>query len=194
MKDKSKSVMIDGYYDRFDQLSKEFFNNSENIAKLNKCLDLFNSTKEKGSTIYLVGNGGSAAVAEHTAIDLTKNAGLKALSVSGSPMLTTFANDYGYENIFRKYIERFVKEDDILVAISSGGTSANILNACKEARCNGATIIGLSGFAASNPLRKLSDIDLWVESEAFGYLETLHGLILHAITDSLIGSEIYMIR
>jgi len=194
MKDEPKKSMINGYYDRFDQLSKAFFNNSENVAKLNKCIELLSSTSGNGSTIYVIGNGGSAAVAEHTAIDLTKNAGLKALAISGSPMLTTFANDYGYENIFRKYIERFVKEDDILIAISSGGTSANIINACQEARGKGATVIALSGFDGGNPLRKLADIDLWVDSEAFGYLETLHGLILHSMTDSIIGSEVYMIR
>jgi len=188
------NLLIDGYYDRFDQLARSFFADKENLENANKCIELLKSTRESNSTIYVIGNGGSAAVAEHTAIDLTKNAGAKALAVSGSPMLTTFSNDYGYKNVFKKFIELFAEKEDVLIAISSSGSSENIINACKEAKRKGAKVITLSGFDEDNPLRRLADIDFWVESKAFGYLEILHGLILHWMVDSMIGSEIYMIR
>lgn len=189
-----KSLLIDGYYDRLDQVARAFFSDQKNIEGMNRCVELLKSTKQNNSTIYIIGNGGSAAIAEHAAIDFTKNAGLKALAVSGSPMLTTFSNDYGYENVFKKAIEIFSNEDDVLIAISSSGCSKNILNACKTARMKGLKIIVLSGFEPNNPLRQLGDVNFWVDSNAFGFLEILHGLIIHYINDSIIGSEVYMIR
>lgn len=189
-----KSLLIDGYYDGLDQVAREFFSDQKNIEGMNRCVELLKSTKQNNSTIYIIGNGGSAAIAEHAAIDFTKNAGLKALAISGSPMLTTFSNDYGYENVFKKAIEIFANKDDVLIAISSSGVSKNILNASEVAKEKALKIITLSGFEANNPLRQLGDVNLWVNSTAFGFLEVLHGLILHYINDSIIGSEIYMIR
>lgn len=186
--------LIDGYYDRFDRIARLFFNDKANSEKAIECMEILQSTKESGSMIYLIGNGGSSAVAEHTAVDLTKNAGLKALAVSGSPMLTTLSNDYGYKNVFKKFIDLFARRGDVLIAVSSSGSSENIINACKEARQKGMHIIALSGFEQDNPLRELADVEFWIPSRAFGYLEILHGLILHWIVDSIIGSEIYMIR
>jgi len=69
---------------------------------MKEAVSLLKNSKGADSTIFLVGNGGSAAIAEHIAIDLTKNAGLRALAISGTPMLTTFSNDYGYEMVFEK--------------------------------------------------------------------------------------------
>lgn len=80
-------TLIDGYYDRFDSIARSFFSDRGNIEKANECVELLTATKENDSRIYLIGNGGSSAVAEYTAVDLTKNAGLKALAISGSPML-----------------------------------------------------------------------------------------------------------
>jgi D-sedoheptulose 7-phosphate isomerase len=188
-----KSLLIEGYYEHYHDLAKKFFN-EDNLENLSKCVELLKDAKNSGSTIYIIGNGGSAAVAEHVAIDLTKNAGLKALAFSGSPLLTTFSNDYGYENVFKKAVDVYCNKKDILIAISSGGASKNILNACKSAKEKGMTVITLSGFEADNPLRKLGNINFWVDSKAFGFLEILHGFILHYINDSIIGSEIYMIR
>lgn len=191
---RKRNLLIGGYYDRFDQTARSFFSDKKNIENANECVKLLESARENNSTIYIIGNGGSAAVAEHTAIDLTKNAGVKALAVSGSPMLTTFSNDYGYKDVFKKFIELFANKEDVLIAISSSGSSENIINACREAKKKGLKVVTLSGFEENNPLRKLGDIDFWVKSRAFGYLETLHGLILHWMVDSMIGSEIYMIK
>lgn len=194
MSTQNKNLLIDGYYDRFEQLSQLFFSDKKNIKDMNEVIRILKKTKENDSTVYIIGNGGSAAIAEHAAVDFTKNAGIEAMAISGTPMLTTFSNDYGYEKVFQKAIESFAKNGDILVAVSSSSASKNVLNACKAARKKGLEIITLSGFKENNPLRTLGDINFWVDSEAFGYLEILHGLILHYIIDFVIGSEIYMIR
>ncbi len=190
----ANSVLIEGYCSKYELVSRAFFNNKANIQNMVKCVKMLKATKNSDKKIFIVGNGGSSAVAEHMAIDLTKNAGLKALAVSGSPMLTTFSNDYGYENVFKKALESFGSKGDILIAISSGGTSKNIINACLMAKEKAMTVITLSGFEAGNRLGKLGKINFWVDSKAFGFLEILHGFILHYINDSIIGSEIYMIR
>ena len=186
--------MLNDYYKNMDIVFQKFLSDKENLNNITKAIDFLKETKETNSKIYLIGNGGSASVAEHIAIDLTKNAGLKAMGVSGSPMLTTFANDYGYENIFKKFIEIFGEKDDVLIAISSSGASKNILNACDEANLKGMKIITLSGFLPDNPLRTKGDINFWIDSKAFGFLEILHGLILHWINDSIIGKEEYYIK
>lgn len=190
---KSK-LLLEEYYENFHNICETFVSNQENIDSMEKSISLLKASKSKNKMIYLVGNGGSSAVAEHAAIDFTKNAGLKALAVSGSPMLTTFSNDYGYENVFKKFIEKFAEKEDILIAISSGGKSRNILNACDEAKNKKMDIITLSGFSGDNPLRRKGDINFWIESKAFGFLEIIHSFILHWINDSIIGSEEYMIR
>jgi len=185
---------LDSYFVNYSKVVSAFLDDGDNRMLLNKAVDILKATKGSGSVIYLIGNGGSSAIAEHMAIDLTKNAGLRALAVSGSPMLTTFSNDYGYENVFQKAVEHFANKGDILIAISSGGTSKNILNACRKAKERQMAVFTFSGFDADNPLRKAGDLNFWVNSKAFGYVELVHNLLIHYINDAIIGSAEYMIR
>jgi D-sedoheptulose 7-phosphate isomerase len=182
------------YFSNYYSALNKFLKNRENAGNLFKAVVLLKKTKNSNSRIYLIGNGGSAAIAEHMAIDLTKNARLRAIALSGSPMLTTFSNDYGYENVFQKAIECFAEKKDLLIAISSSGTSKNILNACDAARKKKMTIITFSAFESDNLLRKKGDLNFWVDSKAFGYVEIIHNLLIHYINDCIIGSAEYMIR
>lgn len=182
------------YFEGFNGVVVEFLNDPENKANLEKAIELLKATKGTSSKIMLVGNGGSAAIAEHMAIDLTKNAGLQALANSGSPMITTISNDYGYERIFQKWIEYFGKEGDVLIAISSSGTSKNILNACEMARVKKMKIITFSGFGADNPLKQIGDLNFWVNSKSYGYVEILHNALIHYLNDAIIGAIEYVIR
>ena len=186
--------MLDKYYDNLKKIFDVFIADKDNKKNIEKAMLFLKSTKETGNRIYLIGNGGSASIAEHVAVDLTKNAGLKAMALGGAPMLTTFANDYGYENVFKKFIESFGVKNDVLIAISSSGASRNILNACDEAKNKGMKVITLSGFLSDNPLRTKGEINFWIESKSYGFLEILHGLILHWINDSIIGCEEYIIK
>ena len=161
---------------------------------LEQSIALLKKTGKQGKKTILVGNGGSSAIAEHMAIDLTKNAGLRAITISGTPTLTTFANDFGYDKVYQKGIEAFGDAGDVLIAISSGGTSRNILNAVAAARAKKMKVITFSGFSADNPLRKTGDINVWVDSRAFGYVELAHNLLIHYINDAIIGKAEYMIR
>jgi D-sedoheptulose 7-phosphate isomerase len=188
------SLDIFDYYVKFNDILKNFFSDKDHCSDLQRTIGILNSTKSSNSTIFLVGNGGSAAIAEHMAIDFTKNAGLRALAISGSPMLTTFSNDYGYERVFQKAIESYARKNDVLIAISSSGSSKNILNACAAAKEKKMKVITFSGFSEDNPLRKEGDINFWIDTKAFGFVEIIHNLLIHYICDAIIGSTEYTIR
>jgi len=182
------------YFDGFNQALNETLASIKCQEDLLAAVKIIKETKPQGKKIILVGNGGSAAIAEHMAIDFTKNAGLRAITISGSPQITTFANDYGYENVFSKGIEAYADKEDVLLAISSGGTSLNILKAVEAAKKIGCKIITFSAFGKDNPLRKSGDINIYVESSAYGYVEIIHNLLIHYINDQIIGSAVYKFR
>ena len=185
---------IDTYFNDFKSVLEKFLEIDENKVNLNKCIEVLKYTKVDNKNIFIIGNGGSSAIADHMAIDFTKNAGLKAFSLTGAPTITTFANDYGYENMFKKALEHYCEKGDVIIAISGTGCSKNILKACEYAKNNNMEIISFSGFEKENPLNTKGDINFYVESKAFGYLEIIHNLLLHYLCDAIIGKSEYMIR
>lgn len=144
-----------------------------------RLLDLKNAARH----LFIVGNGGSAAVASHAVTDFFNVAKLKALTLHESSLTTCMANDYGYENAFSRLIEQMASEGDMLIAISSSGRSPNVCNAVLAAKRNGGYVFTMSGFNADNPLRKLGDLNLWLDSGDYGLVEIGHQSILHNISD-----------
>lgn len=148
-------------------------------------IKLLTHTRSNGGTLYVVGNGGSAAVASHAVTDFFNVGGLRAMTLHDSSTLTCFSNDYGYEHAFSRRVERLITKQDVLIAISSSGQSDNILNACKSAADQSATVITLSGFKADNPLRKLGDFNYWLDTDDYGMAEIGHLFLLHYLADLL---------
>jgi D-sedoheptulose 7-phosphate isomerase len=146
-----------------------------------------------GKKAIVVGNGGSAAIASHVSVDLTKNAGIRSVNFNESDLITCFANDYGFEQWVAKAVEFYGDEGDVFIAISSSGSSMNMLNGCEAAkRKKFASVITLSGFESDNPLRQLGDINLWVDSKAYNFVENIHQVWLLAIVDLIIGKTEYL--
>lgn len=158
-------------------------------AAITKIIDLIIAQNKKGNKIILVGNGGSASIASHIATDFLKNAGVPATAFNDSSLLTCLANDLGYEHVFQKPIEMLALKGDIAFCISSSGKSENILNAAKAAGKKGCVLITLSGFQQDNPLRKLGEINFYVPSYSYGYVEIIHLVICHCIADKIIESK-----
>ena len=140
-----------------------------------------------GRKLIFIGNGGSSAIASHMAIDYWKNGGIRATAFNDAALLTCLSNDYGYEQVFAKPIEMMSQAGDLLIAISSSGRSLNILNGVAAARKNGCGVVTFSGFAADNPLRSLGNINFYVPSESYGYVEITHLSICHSILDLSVG-------
>lgn len=149
---------------------------------------LFQDTSNKGGKIILAGNGGSAAMASHVAVDMTKNAGIRAVTFNEYDLITTLANDYGFENWISKAIEFYHNPNDIIVLISASGQSQNVLNAATKSKELRLTVITFSGMSPQNPLRNQGDINLWVDSQVYNIVEMTHHIWLLAIVDMIISN------
>jgi len=141
--------------------------------------------RDSGKKLYLIGNGGSAGVASHAATDFFNVAKLRATTLHEASMLTCMSNDFGYENAFALMLSQVVIEDDLVIAISSSGNSMNITNGAAEARRCGAGVVTLSGFSSENALRSLGDINIWLDSDDYGFVEIGHQFLLHNLSDRL---------
>lgn len=137
----------------------------------------------RGGKLIFIGNGASASIASHIAVDFWKNARIRALAFNDSSLLTCISNDFGYEHVFEKPVEMFSDSDDCLIAISSSGRSANILRAVAAAHKKGNKVITLSGFDKDNPLRRLGDINFHVPASEYGYVEVGHLALCHCMAD-----------
>jgi D-sedoheptulose 7-phosphate isomerase len=145
------------------------------------------SAHAAGNTITFIGNGGSAAIASHLAVDFSKNGGMRARALNDGAALTCLGNDFGYEHVFAKQIEWHARAGDVVVAISSSGGSANILNAVEAARGRDCTVATFSGFREDNELRRAGDVNFYVRSDQYGFVEVAHLALCHAILDLDMG-------
>lgn len=153
---------------------------------LQQAASIIRESHARGGKTVFVGNGGSAAMASHLSVDLTKAAGIRAINFNEADLLTCFANDYGYEHWVARALEAYADPDDVVVLISSSGKSPNILNGVKAARNLGLQVITLSGFAPDNPLRNQGDVNFWTDSCAYNVVEMTHHVWLLAIADYII--------
>lgn len=148
-----------------------------------RAMQILRAARDRGSSVYLVGNGGSAGVSSHAIADFVNVARLRAQTVHDPSLLTCMANDYGYENAYARILSTFARPEDVLIAISSSGKSPNICNAAVKVRELGGIVITLSGFAPNNPLRVLGDLNIWLDSSDYGMVEIGHQFILHNMSD-----------
>ena len=157
---------------------------------INRVMALAKQTHAAGNKLIFIGNGGSAAIASHMATDYSKNGNVRALALNDGAMLTCLGNDLGYDRVFAKQVELHARPDDLVVAISSSGRSANILNAVKSARVAKCAVVTLSGFSPENPLRSLGDVNFYLASDRYGFVEIGHLTICHAILDFICGLRV----
>lgn len=179
------------YFSELNQaLSKmEITQSNGKILSFDEALDkikkLIKKYKAEGNKLIFVGNGGSASIASHIATDFLKNAGVPALCFSDASLLTCLSNDLGYNQVFKKPISMLAKKGDIVFAISSSGKSENILNAACAAKDKGCYLLTFSGFKKDNSLRSTGDINFYIPSDSYGYVEIAHLAICHCIVDIL---------
>lgn len=145
---------------------------------------------QRKGKIFFIGNGGSAAIASHMAIDFWKSAAIPAIAFTDNSLLTCISNDFGYENVFAKPIEFFAGKNDILFAISSSGKSKNILNAVKAMKDKEGCVVTLSGFKGDNPLHSKGVYNFYVSSSEYGLVEVIHQYICHFILDMVINNKL----
>lgn len=153
------------------------------VDALIKSAEMVTKASSLGNKIIFIGNGGSAAVASHKALDYWFTGKIKGISFSDHVNLTCISNDFGYQNIFAKQIEMFADKGDILFAISSSGNSENIILAVEAARQRGCSVFTFSGFKETNRLYGLGDLNFYTPVEHFNKVESLHLLLCDCILE-----------
>ena len=151
---------------------------------LKRGIDLLNQAASGDQQVFVLGNGGSAAVASHIVNDFVNNGRLKAHTLHDPALLTCMTNDYGYENAYARILRTQARRGDLLIAISSSGQSGNILEAVRAMDQAGGETMTLSGFRGDNPLRRAGGLNCWLDKQDYGLVEIGHLFVLHYLIDS----------
>ena len=165
----------------FSKFTKFVLNNND--KDFLKIVDILKEVKRNRKKVILVGNGGSAALASHVSVDLTKMCKIRAINFNEADLLTCFSNDYGYENWVQRALSFYADKGDLLICISSSGQSKNIINGAKFAKKIGCKVVTLTGFDKNNMVRKIGNINLWLDSKNYNLVEMTHHIWLLAIVD-----------
>lgn len=177
------------YHEYFSSIATCIRSIEQDQLTLSSATQLLHETRERDGKVILVGNGGSAAMASHVSVDLTKGAGLRAVNFNEADLITCLANDYGYEHWVEKALEFYADPNDLIVLISSSGKSNNIINGAIKAKQMKLALITFTGFAADNPLRKLGNLNFWADSQAYNVVEMTHHVWLLSLVDKLVADK-----
>ena len=179
-----KNRYISEYLNKLSKLIIDF--RHEDFLKIVGALKEIKKNKKK---VILVGNGGSAAMASHVSVDLTKICKIRAVNFNEADLLTCLSNDYGYEKWVQKALSFYADKGDLLICISSSGQSKNIINGAKYAKKMGCKVITLTGFDKKNRVRKIGHINLWADSKNYNLIEMTHHTWLLSIVDLIKKSK-----
>jgi D-sedoheptulose 7-phosphate isomerase len=179
----SFETFVEDYYLKFAQLARDF-----DKTTMPQVLDVLTRVSAVGGTVWVAGNGGSAAISDHTVCDVTKGTHadgmppFKSVSMaSNGPMLTALANDISYDEVFSKQLEFYLGSEDAVLLVSSSGNSPNVIKACEYANSRGVPTIAFTGFSGGK-LKELATISVWIPVDNYGMTEDLHQSLIHVIT------------
>lgn len=161
------------------------------LEKIDQVITILHAARMHGKQIFIMGNGGSASTASHFVCDLGKNTrhpgwpNFKAIGLADNmAIFSAYANDEGYESVFRNQLASLLMSGDVVIGISASGNSPNVLGAMELARNRGAITIGFTGFDGGR-LAKLVDVNLHVASDSIEQVEDIHLILEHLITKVL---------
>jgi D-sedoheptulose 7-phosphate isomerase len=158
---------------------------------IDEAIQALHQARLNGRKVFIMGNGGSASTASHFVCDLAKNTrhpdwpDYRVIGLTDNmALVTAFANDEGYENVFARQLAMLVEPGDVAIAISASGNSPNVLRAIELAKENAALTIGLTGFDAGK-LGPLADLHIHVPSDCIEHVEDIHLILEHLMTKAL---------
>ncbi len=174
------------YYRRFVHVL-ECFDKSE----LTPIYELMETVAAHHATLWVAGNGGSAAISDHTVCDCTKltyvegQPQLRSVSLaSNGSMMTALANDLSYEDVFSQQLEYYLKPGDAVLLVSSSGNSLNVIKACEYANSRDIPTIAFVGFSGGR-LKEIAKYSIWVPVENYGIVEDTHQSLMHVLSQFL---------
>lgn len=181
------------WFDEYDDLYRTSLFRTDVREQLVQFHDLAASIRESGNQMMFAGNGASASISSHGAVDFTKQGRVRSRDFNEANLITCLSNDYGYENWMAKAVEFYGKQGDALILTSVSGTSKNALAAAQFARRNDIKVVSFTGSNPDNPLRMLSDIEFWVDSKAYNIVECTHMIWMTTVVDMLVGKAEYSV-
>jgi D-sedoheptulose 7-phosphate isomerase len=178
--------MIEGYLSEIRQILVRL-----PVEDIREMVDRLEDARARGKQVFLFGNGGSASTASHLSVDLAKvtiadgKPRLKAIALTDNiAMISAWANDLSYDEVFSQQLRTHVEPGDVVIGISTSGTSPNVLNALRLARSMGAVTIGLTG-RDGGQMNGVVDLCIKVPDNRTGRIEDIHLMLGHIVTASL---------
>lgn len=178
------------HFEEAQQILKQFLENENNFSRIESAIELMSNAINNGRKIISCGNGGSMCDAMHFAEELTgryrnNRRAIPAISISDPAHITCVGNDYGFEEIFARYIEAVGNRGDVLLAISTSGNSANIIKAAQIAKKKSIHVVGLTG-KDGGVLSPLCDVEIRAPySEYADRAQEIHIKVIHALIDGI---------
>jgi D-sedoheptulose 7-phosphate isomerase len=178
--------MIEGYLSEIRQILVRL-----PVEDIREMVDRLEDARARGKQVFLFGNGGSASTASHLAVDFAKvtiadgKPRLKAIALTDNiAMISAWANDLSYDEVFSQQLQAHVEPGDVVIGISTSGTSPNVLNALRLARSMGAVTIGLTG-RDGGQMNGVVDLCIKVPDNRTGRIEDIHLMLGHVVTACL---------
>ena len=186
----SDKKFLDDYYSRYQKILFDS-RDDKSIIKLRNAI--FETNQNNGKLIF-VGNGASASLASHAATDFTKQAKIPSIAFNDHNLITALSNDYGYHNWVAKAIEFYSAPNDMVIFISVSGESSNLIEGIDFANKISLSTTSLTGASKTNSLKGKSQHSLWVNSNAYNIVESIHTIWITLIIDLFVGSPEYTVN
>ncbi len=161
------------------------------VDPITRVVETLQNARLEGRKVFVMGNGGSASTANHFVCDLAKNTRHDSLPhfrviglTDNMAIFSAYANDEGYENVFAAQLANLVEAEDVVIAISASGNSANVVKAIQEAKSYNAVTVGFTGFTGGK-LASLVDIQVHVDSHVIEHVEDIHLMLEHMIVKAI---------
>jgi len=168
---------------------------SIDLKQVAKCGELLTRARSEGRQVFLCGNGGSAALASHLAVDLGKGCSrnrekrFRVLSLTDNvPWLTALSNDVSYEDVFVEQLKNYAQKGDLLISISGSGNSKNVLKAIQYANQIGCETVGISGFAGGK-LKEMVTHHVHIKADHMGLIEDGQMVVGHILVYAFMDAE-----
>ena len=183
--------MTDLNYNTYFEKYKELAFNEEIYSLLNDFKSIALKVKNENAKLIFAGNGASAAISAHAAVDFTKQAKVKGITFNEADLITCYSNDFGYDNWMSEAIKSYHNKNDAVVLTSVSGESPSTVNAAKTAKDLGLQVVTFSGKSCENSLKSIGDINFWVDSRAYNIVECIHMIWVTTVIDSIVGKAEY---
>lgn len=181
-----KIKLVENNFKEAQKILEQFISNPNNLKAIEKAGEALTKAFKKGNKVLSCGNGGSMCDAMHFAEELSgrfreNRKPFPAIAISDPSHISCVGNDYGYDNIFSRYIEALGTKGDVLLAISTSGNSKNVINAINAAKLKGMIVIGLTG-KDGGQIGKLSDVEIRAPHTKYAdRAQEIHIKVIHSL-------------